>query len=206
MITIGIIENNQSIRYNLQNFFNQQEGMQCTIVAASLEAFFQKASPRDHLHIVLQEPESKGNEAYKGISRLKNTFPKTEVITYSGREDKDSIFKALYAGATGYLTKETPFSKIKEAIINTYKGSAAISPSVARKLVEYFSPKQIQKSLTPKENQIVQCLTDGLSYKLTADKLSISINTLNYHIRNIYRKLEINSKSEVVAMRLRGEC
>lgn len=206
MINIGIIENNNSIRYNLQHFFNKQEGMNCSLAVSDVESFFQSVSPRDRFHILLQSPEKQSVTNYKNISRLKNSFPKTEIITFTQKSDTDSILKALYAGATGYLTKETPLSKIKEAIIDTYKGSAAISPVVARKLVEYFSPKQRMNRLTRKENQIVQCLTDGLSYKLTADKLSISINTMSYHIRNIYRKLEVNSKSEVIAMRLRGEC
>lgn len=206
MIQIGIIENNNSLRYNLQQFFNKQEGMKCTIAVANTDTFFQKASPRDCFHILLQSTDNQLAVNFKNISKVKNCFPKTEIITYSQKEDTDSILKALYAGATGYLTKETPLSKIKEAIIETYKGSSAISPNIARKLVEYFSPKPTMKLLTKKENQIVQCLTDGLSYKLVADKLSISINTMNYHIKNIYRKLKVNSKSEVVAMRLRGEC
>lgn len=206
MIQIGIIENNRGLRYNLQQFFNKQEGMCCTIATDSVDTFLCKASPKDKLHVVLQALNAKGQASYKSISRVKKTWPTTEVITFNGQDDRDSIFKALYAGATGYLTKGTSLNKIKEAILETYQGCSALSPSVARKLVDHFKPKRNNKLLTPKEQQIVHCLTDGLSYKMTADKVSISINTLNFHIKNIYRKLGVNSKAEVVAMRLRGEC
>ncbi len=213
MISIGIIENNNILRQNLVQFFNKQQGMSCTLDAAHTGDFFQKTSSSTRLHVVLHEFDSRREMAAKDISFLKKTYPKTEVITFSHEEDTDSIVKALYAGATGYLSKATSFVKIKEAIVDTCQGKSAISPMVARRLVEHFSPKKILPTevgaigrLTPKESQLVQCLTDGLSYKLTADTLSVSTNTVSFHVRNLYKKLGVNSKSEVVALRLRGEC
>ena len=205
MINVGIIEKKEGLRFNLSNFLNKQEEMNCILVAPSIESFFQERNPHDSFDVVLHEIEEKGEQSFRGIKKLKISFPKAEVISFSSREDSECIMKSIYAGATGYLVKGTPLSKIKEAILEAYKGSSALSPAVARKLIEYFSPKATIR-LTPKENQIVDCLTNGCSYKVTADKLSISINTLNFHIKNLYKKLGVNSKTEVVAMRLKGEC
>lgn len=214
MITIGIIENNQILRSNLVQFFNQQQGMSCTLDAAHTGDFFQKTNCDTRLHVVLHEFDGRSQTAAKDISFLKKNYPKTEVISFSAADDTDAILKAFYAGATGYLTKNTSMQKIKEAVMETHAGRSFLSPIVARRLVEHFSPKKWQHpdgsgktaELTPKENQLVQCLSDGLSYKLAADQLGVSVNTILFHIRNLYKKLGVNSKSEVVAMRLRGEC
>ena len=213
MISIGIIENNNILRQNLVQFFNGQQGMTCSLESNSAEHFFQKAPLDVRLHVVLQEFSGRSDAGARDLRQLKKTYPKTEVITFSHEEDTDSIVKAFYAGATGYLSKATSFVKIKEAIVDTCEGKSAISPMVARRLVEHFSPKKktavgatLAVALTPKESQLVQCLTDGLSYKLAADSLSVSTNTVSFHVRNLYKKLGVNSKSEVVALRLRGEC
>ncbi|MEZ4962077.1 MAG: response regulator transcription factor [Saprospiraceae bacterium] len=214
MISIGIIETNNILRQNLVQFFNQQQGMSCTLAAIHTSDFFEKTNSNTRLHVVLHEFDSRSSTAAKDISFLKKTYPKTEVIIFSKEDDTDAVMKAFYAGATGYLTKNTSLQKIKEAVMDTYEGKSALSPTVARRLVEHFSPKKWQHpddsgktaDLTPKENQLVQCLTDGLSYKLAADQLGVSVNTVLFHIRNLYKKLGVNSKTEVVAMRLRGEC
>lgn len=102
------------------------------------------------------------------------------------------------------MLKSTPLPRIKESIHQVCRGQAAISPSIARKVIEYFRPQKEQsEELTPREMQIVQCMVDGLSYKLIADKLMVSINTVCYHVKNIYRKLQVNSKAEVIARTLK---
>jgi DNA-binding NarL/FixJ family response regulator len=206
MISIGIIEKNNILRSNLAQFFNSQQGMSCTLDAAHTGDFFQKTNCDTRLHVVLHEFDGRSTTAAKDIHFLKKNYPKTEVISFSKEDDTEAVLKAFYAGATGYLTKNTSLQKIGEAVRETYEGRSYLSPTVARRLVEHFSPKKKMAELTPKENQLVQCLADGLSYKLAADQLGVSVNTILFHIRNLYKKLGVNSKSEVVAMRLRGEC
>jgi DNA-binding NarL/FixJ family response regulator len=206
MISIGIIEKNNILRSSLAQFFNSQQGMSCTLEAAHTGDFFQKTNCDTRLHVVLHEFDGRSTTAAKDIHFLKKNYPKTEVISFSAEDDTDAVLKAFYAGATGYLTKNTSLQKIGEAVRETYEGRSYLSPTVARRLVEHFSPKKKTAELTPKENQLVQCLADGLSYKLAADQLGVSVNTILFHIRNLYKKLGVNSKSEVVAMRLRGEC
>jgi len=216
MISIGIIEKNKILRSNLAQYFNSQQGMSCILDAAHTGDFLQKTSDSTRLHVVLHEFDGRSQSAARDIHFLKKTYPKTEVISFSAEDDTDAVLKAFYAGATGYLTKNTSMQKIKEAVMETHAGRSFLSPSVARRLVEHFSPKKLpipqqgrpqgSPLLTPKESQLVQCLADGLSYKLAADQLGVSMNTILFHIRNLYKKLGVNSKSEVVAMRLRGEC
>ena len=115
------------------------------------------------------------------------------------------VFKALCAGASGYLLKSTPIAEVNKHLLNINNGGAPMSPAIARMLVEYFKPSKSKSSLTAKELQIVQALVDGLSYKLIADRLQISTHTVNTHIKHIYKKLHVNSKSEVIAKSLKGE-
>ena len=121
-------------------------------------------------------------------------------------DDADKIFKALCAGASAYLTKRTPFKKISEAIYTVYRGGSYMSPTIARKVVDYFAPKKITHSpLTPRQQQIADGIVEGLSYKLIADKLLIKTETVRDHIKKIYKKLEIHSKAELIKKKMDGE-
>jgi DNA-binding NarL/FixJ family response regulator len=122
--------------------------------------------------------------------------------------DSHKIFDSLVAGASGYLLKHTSLPEIKESIDLLLTGGAPMSPQIARKVIQHFNKPQPDKpdsGLTSREQDIVNGLVDGLSYKLIADRFDISIDTVRAHIRNIYKKLHVNSKAEVIAKSLRGE-
>jgi DNA-binding NarL/FixJ family response regulator len=122
--------------------------------------------------------------------------------------DSHKIFDSLVAGASGYLLKHTSLPEIKEAIENLVDGGAPMSPQIARKVIQHFNKPVAEKpesDLTAREQDIVNGLVDGLSYKMIADRFDISIDTVRAHIRNIYKKLHVNSKAEVIAKSLRGE-
>ena len=121
---------------------------------------------------------------------------KVDIIMLTTFEDNDSIYKALCAGACSYLSKKTPLKKIKEAIEVVHKGGSYMSPSIARKVVNTFAPKQNKSNLlTPRQKDIVAGIVDGKSYKMIANDLFVSIDTVRTHIKNIYKTLEINSKA-----------
>ncbi|MEM7372086.1 MAG: response regulator transcription factor [Bacteroidota bacterium] len=208
MMRIGIIEDHQDTREVLHAFFSQQAGFEVCLVAESVEAFFAEleklSSPPSLLLLDINLPGISGIEAIKSLAQR---LPDVDIVMLTMHDDSRHIFQALCAGAIGYLVKGTPLVKIKSALLNVQQGGSAMSPHVARKVVEYFQPgkKKGDSALTPKEHQIVEGLVDGLSYKLIADRYSISIETVRTHIKNIYKKLHVNSKSEVVAMKLRGE-
>ncbi|MEL7531527.1 MAG: response regulator transcription factor [Bacteroidota bacterium] len=208
MIRLGIIEDHQDSRDVLTAFFANQLGFEVILAAESVEAFLAELDLHEHkMDVLLLDINLPGITGIEGIKGIKSKLPKTDIIMLTLHEDSRHIFQALCAGAVGYLVKGTPLPKIKAAVESVQSGGSAMSPQVARKVVDYFQPaKQNQHSpLTPKENQIVEGLVDGLSYKLIADRYSIGIETVRTHIKNIYKKLHVNSKSEVVAKKLRGE-
>jgi DNA-binding NarL/FixJ family response regulator len=144
---------------------------------------------------------------------IKDDHPETDIIMLTVYNDWQKIFDSLRAGASGYLVKNTPLVEIKKAIETVRNGGSVMSPEIARKVMEHFSSPigaQAEKEkpesvLTPKEKEIVIGLVDGLSYKLLADRMNISIDTIRFHIKNIYKKLHVNSKAEVISKSLRGE-
>ncbi|WP_299391398.1 response regulator transcription factor [uncultured Gelidibacter sp.] len=134
-----------------------------------------------------------------GIPLLKNELPNTDIIMLTTFEDSDSIFKALCAGACSYLSKKTSLKKIQEAVEIVVDGGSYMSPSIARKIANHYAPKSIKNHLlTPRQQEIVTGIVDGKSYKMIADDLFVSIDTVRSHIKNIYKTLEINSKAELI--------
>jgi DNA-binding NarL/FixJ family response regulator len=114
-------------------------------------------------------------------------------------EDNDSIYKALCAGACSYLSKKTPLKKILEAILVVHQGGSYMSPAIARKIANHFAQKQIKSNvLTERQKEIVTGIVAGKSYKMIANDLFVSIDTVRTHIKNIYKALEINSKAELI--------
>ena len=114
--------------------------------------------------------------------------------------DSESVFNAVCAGATGYIDKDTSLPKIKDTLINISEGGSPITPEIARKVFEHFQPSDnVSEPLSASEEEVIKGIVDGLSYKLIADRMNLSINTVRKYIRQIYSKLEINSKGELIS-------
>ena len=206
MIQLALIEDDVVVRNYLSAFFLRQEGLHCRVAAASVEDFFAQAATVEQLDIVLTDIGLPGKSGIEGIPEIKKRFPDAAVIILSVYIDSDRIFQALCAGAVGYLQKDTAMEEILECINIISKGGAVMSPLIARKVVDYFAPKRSYKELlTAKEQQVVAAMVDGLSYKMIAVRLGISLETVRQHIKNIYRKLQVNSKAEVIIKSLKGE-
>lgn len=206
MISVAYVEDDPYLRDFVAKFINEDKELSLAGVAGSVEDFLKIAPALPRPDVILQDISLPGMTGLEAIRHVKNLFPSTEIIMFTIHDDSERIFKALCAGATGYLLKSTPLPKIKESIVQVHRGEGAISPSIARKVMAYFKPERKPKEeLTARELQIVQCLVEGLSYKMIADKLLMSVNTVCFHVKNIYTKLQVNSKSEVVAKSLRGE-
>jgi DNA-binding NarL/FixJ family response regulator len=205
-IYIAIIEDDQEIRTGLAKYFLSQLEFERVLAVASVEAFFESPVDFSKINVVLTDIGLPGKSGIEGIKMIKEKNPQTDVIMITVFKDSDKIFKSLCSGATGYILKGTSFEEIKESILTILKGGSYMSPTIARKIVEYFNPLQklTESKLTQREEQIVKGLVDGLSYKLIADRLCISVDTVRYHIKNIYTKLEVNSKSEVIAKFLKN--
>lgn len=208
MIKIGIVEDDDHIREAIQKYLNAQDNFICNIAEINFEDFLPKLAEDGPVDIALVDIGLPGISGINGIKILRKEYPDIDVIMLTVYNDSTRIFNSLRAGATGYLLKNTPFEELKESIEVLHKGGSPMSPEISRKVIEYFNPiksKGYKTELTQKENEIINGLVDGLSYKLVADKMDISIDTVRFHIRNIYKKLHIHSKAEVISKSLKGE-
>lgn len=209
MIEIGIVEDNIKIRNLIQKFLDMQEKMSCKVAVDSVEEMLEYLGENESPDVLLMDIQLPGMSGIEGISIIKKKYPDIEIIMLTIYHDSHKIFNSLVAGASGYLLKHTSLPEIKESIENLVQGGAPMSPQIARKVIEHFKKPEPEKNpdsdLTSREQDIVNGLVDGLSYKLIADRFNISIDTVRAHIRNIYKKLHVNSKAEVIAKSLRGE-
>ena len=209
MINIGIVEDNVKIRNLIQRYLDMQESLSCKTAVDSVEEMLDHLKEHEPPDVMLMDIQLPGMSGIKGIEIIKKKYPDVEIIMLTVYHDSHKIFDSLVAGASGYLLKHTSLPEIKESIENLVAGGAPMSPQIARKVIEHFNqpePKKKPKSdLTAREQDIVNGLVDRLSYKLIADRYDISIDTVRAHIRNIYKKLHVNSKAEVIAKSLRGE-
>ncbi len=205
-IKVSIIEDEPLVLSSLEGLIGTQPGMTQTVTANSVESFLSSAHQQAPDIILLDIGLKGGMSGLEGIRPLRQKFPDAEIIMLTTFDDTDRVFKALCAGASAYLTKRTPFPRIVEAIQTVHRGGSYMSPTIARRIVDHFAPTESQSSLlTPRQNQIAEGIVDGLSYKLIADKLMISTETVRDHIKKIYRKLQINSKAELIKMKMSGE-
>lgn len=209
MAVIGIVEDNKKIRDLIQRYLDMQDDMECPVAVDSVEEMLEYLEEHRKPEVLLMDIQLPGMSGIKGMGIIKSKYPEIEIIMLTIYHDSHKIFDSLKAGASGYLLKHTSLPEIKKAIDNLLKGGAPMSPQIARKVISHFNeeaPKKNEDSmLTNREQDIVNGLVDGLSYKLIADRYDISIDTVRAHIRNIYKKLHVNSKAEVIAKSLRGE-
>ncbi len=207
MISIAAIEDNKDIRELMVEYLNNQQLFICNISVGCVEDFFKELKENISPDIILLDIGLPGISGLGAIKILKERLPNTEIIILTVHDDSDKIFQALSSGVSGYLLKNTPLEKIKEAIIDIYNGGSQMSSSVARKVIGFFNavPYKSEYNLTQREKEIVAGLVDGLSYKMIAANLGIAVGTIKTHSKNIYKKLQVHSKSEIVAKSLRGE-
>lgn len=208
MIKVALVEDTVSIRLGQEKFLNSKDDISVEIVAESVEEFQDLfVAFDDHLDLVVFDIGLPGKSGIEGVQWLKSKSPNTEALMVSVFTDTDNIFKSLCAGAVGYLAKNTPLTELHESIQSVMNGGSPMTPSIARKVIAHFNPskKDDSTSLSTKEMQVVNCVVEGLSYKLIADRMNISINTVRHHIRNIYSKLHINSKAELITKSLSGD-
>jgi DNA-binding NarL/FixJ family response regulator len=145
-----------------------------------------------------------GVSGIDATAQIKGSYPEIEIIIQTVFEDQDKIFDAIKAGASGYILKSAPISKIVDAIRDAYEGGAVLTPQIASLVIQYFREKETKDSvpdygLSEREKEVLGLLVTGLSYKLIADKMNLSYNTINSHIKRIYEKLHVHSVSEAVA-------
>jgi DNA-binding NarL/FixJ family response regulator len=208
MISVAIVEDDEVIREGVREYLDSQENMICTLAKSSVERFLAVLNEENLPDVILMDIGLPGMSGISGMKLITEKYPGISIIMFTVYIDSHKIFDSLCAGASGYLVKNTSFPEMKQAIEIIYAGGSMMSPPIARKVMEHFRSgrkNQVQSPLTQKEKEIVQGLVDGLSYKMIADTASISIETVRTHIKNIYKKLHVHCKADVIRKSLSGE-
>jgi DNA-binding NarL/FixJ family response regulator len=199
-IKVAIIEDEKEIRESTQSLIRNSEGFECEHTFSSAEDAIKKL-PGLNINIVLTDIHLPGKTGIECISILKPLCKNTGFLVCTSFEDTDTVFKALKAGAIGYLVKTIQPSKLLDAITEAYNGGSPMSSHIARKVVMSFNETEknveLQK-LSNREKEILSHLSKGLRYKEIADLLFVSNETIRTHIRNIYDKLQVNSRTEAL--------
>ena len=203
MIKVVVVEDNDSIREGLKILIDGTEDYSCIASFSECETML-KNIKKLNPDVLLMDIGLPGMNGIEGIKKVKVIFPELAILILTVYEENDLIFDALCAGACGYLVKKTPPSRLLEAIREAHEGGAPMSSHIARKVIDFFQKKPVssQKSnydLTPREKEILTGLVEGHNFKAIADSLFISIETVRFHFRNIYKKLHVHSQSEAVA-------
>ncbi len=208
-INVAIIEDNISLRDRLKELMDQSHSLNCSLAVESVEKFLRYYNNNSQVDILLLDIGLPGMSGIKGIHQIHKINPDLDIIILTVHKDPDKIFNAICAGAIGYLLKDLSFSELEEHIVTVKnKGGSVLSPKVARRVLSHFqSSTKItskKKNLTNKESQVVRFLVDGLSYQKVADQMGISLDGVRYHVKNIYKKLQVKSKAQVIKKYLEG--
>jgi len=205
-ITVSIVEDNDELRGTLARVINRAEGFRCLSQYPDAETAVE-ALPRDRPDVILMDINLPGMNGVECVRRLKQLAPECQVIMLTVYEDTENIFNALAAGASGYLLKRTPRAEVLDAIREVNRGGSPMTTHIARKVVQSFqqpsASSQSTEGLSPREQEVLDCLSKGFLYKEIADKLGIGYETVHTYIRRIYEKLQVRTRTEAVAKFLR---
>lgn len=206
LTSVTIIEDDRRIREGLSALIKGTPGYQCAGLFRSMEEAL--AEPWGELpDVALVDIGLPGMSGIDGLSILHQRYPRVSLLMLTVYEDDERIFQALCAGACGYLLKKTPPAKLIECLGEAVGGGAPMSPEVARRVLGLFRdirpPVPVDHDLTPHELRILKLLVEGHNYQSAAAELGVSFSTINFHVQNIYGKLQVHSKSEAVSKALR---
>ncbi len=206
-INVSIVEDSDKFRETLARVLNRSEGFKCISHYPNAEEAL-KALPNDKPEVVLMDINLPGMNGVECVRQLKQLMPTLQVMMLTVYEDTENIFNALAAGATGYMLKRTSRDELLEAIREVHRGGSPMTTHIARKVVLSFqraapaaSPTE---NLSPREQEVLDCLAKGFLYKEIAEKLQISYETVHTYIRRIYEKLQVRTRTEAVAKFLKG--
>jgi len=206
-IRVALVEDDPGVRANLAAMLDGSDGFVCQAAYADGLAAL-KGIPANPPDVVLMDINLPGMLGTECVRQLKGLVPRLPVLMLTVYDDSEQIFKSLMAGATGYLLKRTPKDKLLEAIREIHSGGAPMSRQIARRVVQFFQeidrvPPAVQRApelngLTEREDQVLAGLAKGFAYKEIADQLKISFETVRTHVRSIYEKLHVHSRTEAV--------
>ncbi len=197
MLKVALIDDDKLIRGELEKILNGSDTCQCVGSFMNCETALKEIG-KSEPDVILLDIELPGISGIEGIKKIKDILPECDIIMLTVHEESESIFSALKKGAVGYLDKSANDEKILHAIADVYDGGSPMTPRIARKVLGSFKESE-STLLTEREKDVLESLCNGNSYKEIAYKLKITVGTVRHHIKNIYSKLHVHSKSEAVA-------
>ena len=201
-ITVSIVEDNEQLRGTLARVISRADGFRCLSHYGDGESALE-GLPKDAPEVVLMDINLPGMNGVECVRRLKQIAPATLVVMLTVYEDTENIFNALAAGAAGYLLKRTKSAELLEAIREVHRGGSPMTTHIARKVTQSFqragSSSLPTENLSEREQEVLDCLSQGFLYKEIAEKLGISYETVHTYIRRIYEKLQVRTRTEAVA-------
>jgi DNA-binding NarL/FixJ family response regulator len=199
MIKIAIVEDHQATREGLETIINLSSGYRCVCTCPSAEEALRALPPHgpDVVLMDIQLPNMSGVEC---VAQLKELLPATQVIMVTVYEDPDRIFRALRAGASGYLLKRATPEQVLNAIRDVLQGGAPMSGEIARKVIAHFQNQAVAtaevEKLSAREREVLELVVHGFSNKEIADRLSVTVEAIRWHLKHIYHKLHVHSRTE----------
>lgn len=201
-ISIWLVEDNTRYRKTLAGLIDRTMGLVCPQSFSSCEEAFEEINMLEKPDVILLDIGLPGMSGIAGISKFKVFFPQTHILILTVYDDNDNVFEALCAGASGYLLKDSAPEKIISSIQEVLAGGAPMNMKIAHKVLEMFArfkPKKNDYGLTEREKEILQHLISGLTKQQIGEKLFISFHTVNTHLKNIYGKLHVNTRTGAVS-------
>lgn len=205
-IDVAIVEDLREVREGLMSLINGTHGFRCEMSYRTMEEALSRLES-NRPNVVLTDIGLPGMSGIEGIRLIHGRYPDLPIIALTIYDNDDNVFNALCAGASGYLLKNTPPARLLESLEEVVEGGSPMSPEIARRVVHLFRefrpPERASYRFTPQESELLKLLVDGHYYKTAAQEMGISTNTVAFHLKNIYTKLQVHSKSEAVAKALR---
>ena len=205
MISVAIVDEQRDVREGLQNLINSADGFTCIATYSNGESALDNVL-RVHPDVILMDIDLPTMSGIECIKSLKELLTDLEIVVLSNHTDDEHIFQALKAGACGYLSRDIFPSELLNAIAEVVDGGAPMNKKVARRVVTSFNRQvNVVPQVSKREAEVLDLLCEGFNYKMIAESLFISPNTVRYHLKNIYRKLHVNSRHEAVSKVTGGE-
>jgi len=206
LLRVAIIEDLREVRESLTILINGTGGFRCVGSFRTMEEALAEIE-RGRPDVILTDIGLPGIDGIEGTRILSERLPRVPILALSVYGDDEKVFDAICAGASGYLLKNTPPARLLESLREVAAGGAPMSPEIARRVVavfrEFRPPERASYRLTPQETELLRLLVDGHHYKTAASAMGISTNTVSFHLKHVYEKLQVHSKSEAVAKALR---
>jgi DNA-binding NarL/FixJ family response regulator len=207
LIRVSILDDDKEFRELISTTIKNSNGFVCAGIYSTCDEAMKKIE-EDIPDILLLDIAMPYKSGIQSLKEIKQKYPSVEVLMLTVLSDNDKIFESVRNGAVGYILKKSPADKLLEAIKEAYEGGAPFPGEIARKVLQYFKTpfkNTTQSELSDREREVLEALIDGHGTKAIADKLFVSINTIRFHLRNIYNKLHVNSRTEAVAKALKNK-